>query len=114
MNTSDMSRGTPKSIVTRRGRPADCENTVLDLAPVLRELAQLIAHKLEEQCGGSKRIEQRLLTVKQAAQYLGRSEASVQHLIAKGTLRTFRADRRVQLDVQDLDRWIADHKHKGI
>jgi excisionase family DNA binding protein len=95
MNTSDMSRGTPKSIVTRRGRPADCENTVLDLAPVLR-------------------IEQRLLTVKQAAQYLGRSEASVQHLIAKGTLRTFRADRRVQLDVQDLDRWIADHKHKGI
>ena len=55
-------------------------------------------------------VRPRLLTVEQAATYLGRSKASVQHMVSDGSLPTVRSDRRVFLDVLDLDRWIAQHK----
>lgn len=52
-----------------------------------------------------------LLTVKQAAVYLGRSEQSVQHLIFQKELPVVRIGRRVHLDRRDLDTWIEKNKY---
>jgi excisionase family DNA binding protein len=52
----------------------------------------------------------RLLTVKDAAQYIGRSEQAVQHLIHRRELVVVRKGRRVHLDRADLDRWIEANK----
>jgi hypothetical protein len=38
----------------------------------------------------------------------------MQHMLASGKLPTVRADRRVFVDVEDLDRWILDHKQEGL
>jgi hypothetical protein len=58
-------------------------------------------------------ISPRLLSVKQGAAYIGRTEDSVQHLIATGRLPVVRTDRRVFLDIRDLDSWIEDNKRRG-
>lgn len=52
----------------------------------------------------------RLLTVKEAAAYIGRSEQAVQHMIHKRELVVVRKGRRVHLDRGDLDRWIEANK----
>jgi excisionase family DNA binding protein len=51
-----------------------------------------------------------LMTVKDAAVYLGRSQQSIQHLIADGQLPVVRVGRRVHLHRADLDRWIEKNK----
>jgi hypothetical protein len=55
-------------------------------------------------------IQPRLLSVKQAALYLGRTEKATYNLAATGGLPTVRADARLMFDVQDLDRWIDANK----
>ncbi len=80
---------------------------------VIDALADRLAGKLRT--GGSRgeggpAIRPRLLTVEQAATYLGRTKASVQHLISDGAIPVVRHDRRVFLDVRDLDRWIDSAK----
>jgi excisionase family DNA binding protein len=85
----------------------------MDLESLLDALAERVAEKLKP-CmpGGTPRgiPEPRLLTVEQAASYLGRTKASVQHMISAGRLPIVRADRRVFLDVRDLDAWIERSK----
>jgi hypothetical protein len=51
----------------------------------------------------------RLLNIKDAAEYLGRTEWAVRELIWKG-LPVVRIDRRIQLDLQDLDALIDSAK----
>ena len=84
----------------------------LDFDALLEDLARRVADQVYERLGGGGNSPQtaRLLSVQQAATYLGRSKASVQHLVSDGSLPTVRSDRRVFLDVLDLDRWIAQHK----
>jgi excisionase family DNA binding protein len=55
-------------------------------------------------------IARRLLNVREAAQYLGRTEKSVRHLVGRRKLRSVRADGRVMLDLSDLDAWIAMYR----
>jgi excisionase family DNA binding protein len=55
-------------------------------------------------------IQPRLLTVKDAATYLGRTEKAVRHLVATHSLPCVRTDARIMLDRQDLDRWIDNNK----
>jgi len=55
-------------------------------------------------------IKPRLLTVKEASVYLGRSIPSIRELIWDGTLPIVRVGRRIHLDVIDLDKWIEAHK----
>ncbi len=55
-------------------------------------------------------IRPRLLTVKEASIYLGRSVPSVRELIYDGLLPIVRVGRRVHLDLLDLDKWIDQHK----
>jgi excisionase family DNA binding protein len=56
----------------------------------------------------------RLMSIPQAAEYLGRTVDAVENMIRNGKLPTVRGDRRVQLDREDLDRWIEANKCKPI
>jgi excisionase family DNA binding protein len=55
-------------------------------------------------------IRPRLLTAKQAADYIGRSEQAVRHLIHQRDIPVVRNGRCVRLDRKDLDRWIENNK----
>jgi excisionase family DNA binding protein len=60
--------------------------------------------------GATIGVKPRLLTVEQAAVRLGRTEEGARRLITSGRLPTVRMDRRVYIDVKDLDRLIEDSK----
>lgn len=86
----------------------------IDLDSVIDELADRVVAKLEQRlAGGHAMIPQRLLSVEQAAEYLGRSKASIQHMVASGKVQVVRADRRVFLDIRDLEKWIAESKQEA-
>lgn len=55
-------------------------------------------------------IQPALLDVKQAAIYLGRTEASIQSLVFQRVLPVVRYGRRVHLHRKDLDAWIDRNK----
>ena len=74
---------------------------------LLELLAERLAAKLSQD---PSRLYPRLLTIEQAAIYLGRTREAVQHLVSSGKVPTVRADRRVFLDRLDLDKWIDDNK----
>lgn len=74
---------------------------------LLEVLAEKLAGKLSQE---PSRLYPRLMTIDQAAVYLGRTREAVQHLVSSGKVPTVRADRRVFLDRNDLDRWIDDNK----
>lgn len=50
----------------------------------------------------------RLLTVREAADYLGRTEQAMRQLIHKKLVPVIRFGRNVRLDIRDLDAIIAD------
>jgi len=56
-------------------------------------------------------VQPALLSVKDAAVYLGRSEQSVQHLIFEKLIPVVRIGRRVHLHRADLDRFIEQNKY---
>lgn len=56
--------------------------------------------------------EPRLMSVKDAAAYIGRSPKALWHLIAKGAIPSIREGNRVHLDRADLDQWIELRKTK--
>ncbi|HZO56266.1 MAG TPA: helix-turn-helix domain-containing protein [Bryobacteraceae bacterium] len=71
------------------------------------EIAARITDQIRDRNG---RAQPRLLTVKEAATYLGRTEQALQHLIHKRDIVVVRRGRRVHLDRTDLDRWIERNK----
>lgn len=80
-------------------------NTVLDV------LAERVAARVTELSkAGGIAVKPRLYSVEEAATYLGRTKEAVEHMIGAGKLPVVRADRRVFLDVRDLDRWIDANK----
>lgn len=58
-------------------------------------------------------VPKRLLTVKEAAVYLGRSPWSIRELYYSGELKCVRVGRRIHFDIKDLDEWIDQHKEDG-
>ena len=90
--------------------------TVSALDGLLDMRAEKVAEKLklEIATGATAELRPRLLTVDQAAAYLGRTRESLQHLIAAGKLPTVRSDRRVFLDIRDLDTWVDENKCAGL
>ena len=52
----------------------------------------------------------RLLSVVEAAAYLGRTPKALRHLIASGAIPAVREGSRVHLDRADLDRWVEMRK----
>lgn len=79
---------------------------------LLEALAQRVAAHVRAELaqGDAVRVKPRLLTVEQAGTYLGRTEEAMQHMIAAGKIPTVRLDRRVFIDVRDLDRLIDQCK----
>jgi excisionase family DNA binding protein len=87
----------------------------LDIEGLLDSLADKVAERLRQDgFAASQSIRPRLLTVEQAAVYIGRSKEAVQHMVASGKVPTVRSDRRVFVDVEDLDAWIREHKQAGV
>ncbi len=60
--------------------------------------------------GCRETIQPRLLSVEEAAAYLGRSVPAIRELIWRNELPVVRPDRRVHLDLRDLDAWIEKNK----
>ncbi len=58
----------------------------------------------------TKNIQKRLLTVKEAAVYLGRSVYGVRGLIWAGKLPYVRFDKRIHLDICDLEKFVEENK----
>ena len=54
--------------------------------------------------------QQRLLDIEAAAVYLGRTSRAVRDLVRTGKIPSVRCDRRVFLDLRDLDAWIDSNK----
>jgi excisionase family DNA binding protein len=79
---------------------------------LLNVFSDLIAAKLGARLAGrnGRKSQKRLLSVEEAAAYLGRTKEAIQHMIAAGKLSTVKGGRRVFLDVRDLDQWIERSK----
>jgi excisionase family DNA binding protein len=86
------------------------EMNALSFDRLLEMLAEKLANRLSQEPG---RLAPRLLTIDQAALYIGRSREATQHLASSGNIPTVRTDRRVFLDRLDLDRWIEEHKERA-
>lgn len=54
--------------------------------------------------------EVRLISVKEAAIYIGRTEKALRNMIAAGTIPVVREGSRIHLDRGDMDRWIEMRK----
>lgn len=54
-------------------------------------------------------LEQRYLSLKQCAQYIGRTDPAVRHLVTKGLIpyRRLPGGRRIVFDREEIDQWIA-------
>ncbi len=68
-------------------------------------LLELLAEKLAKRLSHEPiRLYPRLMSIEQAAVYIGRTPEATQHLVSSGKVPTVRADRRVFLDRLDLDK----------
>lgn len=82
------------------------------LAVLVKAVAAEVAAMLKLELAGMAGVQPALLTVKQAAIYLGRSEQAIQHLIFDKQLSVVRFGRRVHLDRRDLDDFIERNKER--
>lgn len=82
----------------------------MNLDELLDDLAKRIADRLQTTTRPTS-SSARLLSVKQAATYLGRSPASIHRLISSGQLPAVRSDRRLFIDNNDLDLFVRRYKH---
>ena len=57
-----------------------------------------------------KPLHKRLFTIKEAAEYLGRSVYSMRSLIWAGKLPIIREERKIWLCIHDLDAWVERNK----
>lgn len=74
-------------------------------------LIEAIANAVVERLERIQIIRKRLLTIEQAADYLGMSDDTVERLVAAGRLVPVRGlDRRVRFDIRDLDGLVEDAK----
>ena len=84
---------------------------------LLDAVAERVAAKVRAELGAgglAATVGPRLLTVEQAASYLGRSKEALEHMVASAKIPTVRMDRRVFIDVRDLDSLIDDSKVTGL
>ena len=89
------------------------QNHGLTIDALLDALAERVAAKIRTelaQNGDSNQIKPRLLSIEQAATYLGRSAHSVRYLVATGKIPCVRLDKRVFIDARDLDQLIEAKK----
>jgi len=76
----------------------------------LDELLDAVAARVAARLNKSE--EPRLMSVNEAAVYIGRTPKALRHMIASGTVPAIREGTRVHLDRADLDQWIEMRKVK--
>ena len=74
----------------------------------IEAIATAVVSRMADQAGFSSG--KRLLTIKEAAEYIGRSPRAVRALIKTGAFPSVEHDRRVFVDRADLDAWIKRSK----
>jgi excisionase family DNA binding protein len=90
----------------------------LSLNDVFDAFIEVVAERVQERVGIAeiRKLKppgltvSRLLTVKQAAVYLGRTESAVRALRASGRVRAVKLDGRVQFDRAELDVFVENSK----
>jgi len=60
--------------------------------------------------GTDRRVNPRLLSIKESARYLGRSVWSMRAMIWKGAIPFIQDGRKQYIDIMDLDHYIDLHK----
>ena len=80
----------------------------LSFSQLLDVLAEKLARKLSEE--PSRLFPSRLMTVDQAAVYIGQTSEAVQDLVSSGKIPTMRTDCRAFIDRLDLDSFIEERK----
>jgi len=74
-------------------------------------LVEVLAEKIADRVSVDPRqLYPRLLTIAQAAAYLGLHRDDIEQLTARHKIPTVRMDRRILLDRDDIDQWIRDNK----
>lgn len=77
----------------------------------LDALADAIAERVLARLHSSE--DPRLLSVNEAAAYIGRTPKALRHMIASGAIPAVREGSRVHLDRADLDRWVDMRKFRS-
>jgi excisionase family DNA binding protein len=88
------------------------ERMLWKLQDGFKQIINSIRRNMGETRAGRKqnRIQKRLYSLPEAAEYLGRSEWSVRRLVWEGKLPQVRCGRRVHLDIEDIDKFIESNK----
>ena len=81
------------------------------IGALVSAIASEVIARVRSEISVPRTVQPILLSVKEAAIYLGRSEQAVQHLIFQKDLPVVRMGRRVHLDRRDLDVWIEKNKY---
>jgi excisionase family DNA binding protein len=90
--------------------PKEIEDVMFYDEKVIAEVAERIAERVIRQLRltNDANVYPRLMTKKQAAKFLGRTENSVSHLIHRREIPVVRHGRSVRLDREALSRWITE------
>jgi excisionase family DNA binding protein len=78
----------------------------------IQQLAQALAARIVPQIQNVNPAKQypRLMTVTQAAAYLGRSQSALFHLVARREIPCIKHGRNLRFDRVELDKWIDGDK----
>lgn len=69
-------------------------------------LASAVASRVIAQLSANGGLQKRLMTVEEAAEYIGRSKQATYHLISAAKIPIKRQGSRVFIDRKELDLWI--------
>jgi excisionase family DNA binding protein len=82
----------------------------MKLEEAIDTLAEIIAGKAAERARSLIPPPKKLMTVKDAGQYIGRTPYAVYGLVESGEIQAVRVGRRTHVLVKDLDRWIHENR----
>lgn len=100
----------PVSTARRRSHLKEQSGSPVNLNVIADALIDRVVERVCSRIEAIQTLRPRLLTVKQAALYLSRTESAIRKLGASGAFPCTRADGRVQFDIRDLDQWIEQNK----
>ena len=75
-----------------------------------KAFVESLARAVVQEMAKSGAVAPRLLSLDQAATYLGMTKAALKYKALDGQIPSVRADKKYRFDKQDLDAWIQDHK----
>jgi excisionase family DNA binding protein len=110
--TYEISIGEPRPLYPWTIQPRPESRVAQTIELFASKVAERVEEKVIERLQHMPpQIQPALLSVRDAATYLGRTEQAIQHLIFSQELPVVRVGRRVHLDRRDLDAWIEKNKY---